>query len=121
MKRKRDLPDEDQNLRSKKKQKCQHFKLDLIKDGEPMKDPNTEEEIMTYVEYPQKLKHGWSVEIDEEKPTFKDGAAQYNKPTTPSQLRLFGEEGNPTVGSHGPTGTPGTSAPPLCLLLYPLP
>jgi hypothetical protein len=53
MKRKRDLPDEDQNLRSKKKQKCQHLKLGLIKEGDSIEGPNTDAVLLTGLETSQ--------------------------------------------------------------------
>ena len=111
MKRKRDLPDEDQNLRRKKKQKCQHFKIDLIKEVESKKGPTIKDVIMTCVEDPQTLNNCLSIEMDEETPTFKDETAQDNKPTTLLQVRLYGEEGNLNVGSPGPTSPPDTPDP----------
>ena len=96
---------------SKKKQKCQHFKLGPIKEGDSIKGPNTDDVIMTCLETSQSLTHDCSLEMDEETATFNDEAAQDIKATTLLQLRLFSEEGNITAGSLGPTSPPGTPAP----------
>ena len=102
MKRKRDLHDKDPNLSNKKKQKCQHFKLDLDKKGEFKRGPNIEDATMTSMEDPQTVNNGWSIKMDDEMPSLNE-MAEDSKLKTVIQQRLFGEEESDRGGSLEPS------------------
>ena len=114
MKRKRDLFEEDQTLKRKKKQKCQHFQTEVKRDDETIKDSHIQHGMTPSIQDSQTVIVVSSIEMDKETPNLHQ-TAEHFKIKAPRQidqpLELYSEEEHHNVGSLEPMDISDTLAP----------